>query len=97
MADLVFQNAERGPVFSPGWVSQQSLIRSALLDQGRRLRDRPHGKYWRRGYCQRFIVLSGGRIYQVNIVETIRASPFTPLCAPPVAASERLIAELKPP
>ena len=33
MADLVFQNAERGPVFSPGRVSQQSLIRSALLDQ----------------------------------------------------------------
>jgi hypothetical protein len=32
-----------------------------------------------------------------NIVETIRAWPFTPLCAPPVAASERLIAELKPP
>ena len=62
MADLVFQNAERGLVFSPGWVSQQSLIRSALLDQGQRLRGRPHGKYWRRGCCQRFIVRSGGRI-----------------------------------
>jgi hypothetical protein len=67
------------------------------LIKARRLRGRPHGKYWRRGCCQRFIVRSGGRIYQVNIVETIRAWPFTPLYAPPVAASERLIAELKPP
>jgi hypothetical protein len=42
-------------------------------------------------------VRSGGLISQVNIAETIRAWPFTPLYAPQVAASERLIAELKPP